>query len=100
MKELELKLDQESADALKMFATSMPAAVQDILRSTQLVVQAYQAVSDEVGPHSEDFKNMLLMIKAAQEKAADAINELPPKLLKTAEKIELYLAKKSEVSGN
>lgn len=60
----------------------------------------YQSVADRVGPHEQDFENMLLLIKSAQENAAEAITVLPSMLQKTADKIDAYNAARPTISGN
>lgn len=96
---MKLKLDTESAIALREFAEAMPLAIENITESTEKVVQVYQSVAEKVGPHNQDFYNMLILIKSAQETATEAIRELPPMLKNTADKIDAYVAENPSIVG-
>ncbi len=95
---MKLALNHESAAAMREFAASMPVAIENIVQSTEKVVQVYQSVAESVGPHNQDFYNMLMSIKTAQEVAAEAVEELPGKLNETADKIDAYVAANPSVS--
>lgn len=97
---MELALNTESAIALREFAQAMPLAIENITESTEKVVQVYQSVAEDVGPHNQDFYNMLLLIKSAQEAAAEAVQKLPTMLNNTADKIDAYVMAKSGIAGN
>ncbi len=85
-------LNKESAEALREFANSMPVTIDNIYESTQRLFRVYQTVSEQVGPHDQDFLAMLTLIKSAQEIAADALQILPGMLIRTADKIDEYIA--------
>ena len=89
---MKLALNAESSNALRTFAESMPFAIGNITQSTEKVCQVYRSVADSVGPHEQDFSNMLMNIKKAQEQAAEAVQSLPPMLKATADKIDAYIA--------
>lgn len=97
---MKLALNTESATALREFAEAMPLAVENITESTEKVVQIYQSVAENVGPHNQDFYNMLMLIKSAQENASEAIQALPVMLNATADKIDAYVATNPVISGN
>ena len=80
----------ENAKALQDLAKSMPVAVKNIADSTDRLLRTYQSYETYMGPHSEVFKIMFLCVKKAQEEAAGAIENLPPKLNNTARKIIEY----------
>lgn len=96
---MKLALNTESATALREFAESMPLAIENIVTATEKVVQVYQSVADTLGVHNQDFYEMLMHIKKAQENAADAIQTLPPILNTTADKIDAYVAAHPTVAG-
>ena len=52
----------------------------------------YQSIADTLGVHNQDFYDMLMLIKKAQEETADAIQVLPKMLTTTADKIDAYIA--------
>ncbi len=97
---MRLALNTESAIALREFAEAMPLAIENITESTEKVVQVYQSVAEDVGPHNQDFYNMLMLIKSTQEAAAEAVQALPPMLNATADKIDAYVAANPSVAGN
>lgn len=90
---MKLSLNTESANALRDLAESMPAAVQNIVESTLKVVSVYQSVSESLGVHRQNFYDLLMVIKLAQEKSTDAIEYLPKMLYATADKIDAYVAR-------
>lgn len=96
---MKLALNTQSAIALREFAESMPLAIENIVTATEKVVQVYQSVADTLGVHNQDFYEMLMHIKKAQENAADAIQTLPPMLNSTADKIDAYVATHPTVAG-
>lgn len=83
-------LSYEGARYLREWAEIMPIAIQNIIVATEKVISAYQSVSEEVGPHREDFYQMLINLKKAQETSVEALTVLPIKLRETAYKIEKY----------
>lgn len=95
---MKLALNTESATAMREFAQAMPLAIENITQSTERVVQVYQSVAETVGPHNQDFYNMLMLIKSAQENAAEAVQELPSMLNATADKIDAYVAANPSLS--
>lgn len=94
---LKLKLDYEGAAALREFASAMPLAISNIETGTEQIMRIYQSVADSVGPHEQDFRQMLLTIKKAQETAKDAVMVLPKMLNDTADKIDAYLAARPSI---
>lgn len=94
---LDLKIDNDGAAILREFAAAMPVALANIEESTERVLGIYQSVANSVGPHEQDFYDMLMTIKKAQEQARDAIMVLPKMLNQTADKIEAYVASRPSV---
>ena len=62
-------------------------------------MQVYQSVAESVGPHEQDFYDMLMLIKEAQEAASEAIEALPQMLINTADKIDVYISKNPNKLG-
>jgi hypothetical protein len=96
---MKLALNTESASAMREFAQVMPFALENIVQATEKVVQVYQSVAEDVGPHNQDFYDMIMLIKSAQENAAEAIEALPGMLAATADKIDAYIAANPAVTG-
>ena len=93
---MKLSINKESADALRIFAEAMPIAIENIAQSTGKLIQIYQSVADTFGLHTQDFHDMLIIIKKAQETATEAIQVLPPMLISTADEIDAYLAQAND----
>jgi DNA anti-recombination protein RmuC len=89
---MKLTLTYEGAQALREFAEAIPLAIENIRNETDALQNVYRSVSDRLGSHNQDFVDLLTHIQNAQKRAAEAISELPPKMLATAEKIEAYVA--------
>jgi hypothetical protein len=88
---LEIKLDYESVDALRVLAKALPQAVQNIGNSTDKIMKVYETVEEEIGPHSEEFKNILNNVKKSIVVSSEAVLKVPVVLERTADKIEDYL---------
>jgi len=97
---MKLALNQESASALRTFAEAMPFAIENIRQDTEKIIQVYQSVADSLGVHEQNFYDMLMIIKNAQEIAAEAIQILPPKMVLVADKIDAYVAAHPSVSAS
>ncbi|MGN0465512.1 MAG: hypothetical protein ACI4F9_04085 [Lachnospiraceae bacterium] len=95
---IQMYLCAEGVAALREFAQAIPVAVQNIQESTQKLLQVYSSVSDELGVHDSNFLEILQCVKRAQETAADAVQELPPKLEQTATNIEAYISAGSSLN--
>ena len=97
---MKLALNSKSSAALREFAQVMPLAMQNIVEETNKVFQVYQSVSETLGEHDQDFRDMLKSIQKAQEEAADAILALPPEMNRTADKIDAYIKKPASIPSN
>ena len=84
---------------MRDFAEAMPFAINNIVEETERLINVYNSVADQVGPHQQDFDTMMKMISKAQADAADAIEALPPKLKYTADKIDAFIAAHPEAVG-
>lgn len=89
---MKISLDMESANALYTLADQLPTAVNTIAEETIKLVQVYQSVSGSVGPHAEQFHQMLLSIRKAATEANDAIGALPAGMRSCADKIVAYVS--------
>jgi len=81
----------ESVVVLRTFADAIPRAVQGINESIERLVYTFFGVSDDLGEHAEDFKEMLMLIKNAGDEANEAFMFLPPKLNEAADRMDLYI---------
>ena len=97
MAKIKIKADPEGVMAVREFAATMPLAVSRIAEATDELKRVYDSVSDSVGVHEEDFRNLLMLIKSAQEKSTEAIEELPKKLYETAQRMETYISNRARI---
>ena len=72
---MKLEATPEGAAALREFAEAMPLAIENIRVSTEDLFGIYQSVAENVGPHEQDFRQMLATVKKAQEEASDSIQK-------------------------
>lgn len=89
---MKLTLTPEGAQALREFASAIPVAIDNIVTETDILINVYNSVSERLGEHNQDFSDLLMHIKKAQQNAAESILELPPKMKATAAKIDAYVA--------
>ena len=89
---MKLSLNHDSAEALRELAASMPAAVCNIVESTEKLISVYQSVSDTLGVHRQSFYELLKLIKQFQSEAVGAIELLPGKMNQTADLIDRYVS--------
>lgn len=94
MADKKLSLNHESAEALREFATVLPIAAENIQLAADKLYATYQSVADDLGEHGQDFDELLLRISKSQVTATDAIAALVPKMNKTADRIDAYVATK------
>lgn len=96
---MKIEMSKKGAQALRDFAEAMPLAINNIVEETQNLIAVYKSVSDQVGPHEQDFDTMIKLITKAQNDAVDAVNALPPRLRYTADKIDEFIATHPEAVG-
>ena len=92
MRAKDLSLNQESADALREFADQMPKAVQAVEGAAGELQDSFKNLQEGLGEHTEQFEDLIKFLNAACTKAQEPIAELPKVLIRTADKIEAYLA--------
>ena len=81
---------ENDADRLTKATKNMPIAMDNIVAETDNLLNVYNAVSEHLGKYNQDFSDILMHIKKAQQTAADAISELLSKTKEIATKIEAY----------
>lgn len=97
---LEIKLDRESVDALRILAKALPQALQNIGESTDKLLNVYETVEEDIGPHTEEFKLMLKNVKKSITTSSEAVLQVPRILERTADKIEDYLDSRPSSGGS
>lgn len=88
---MRLSINPESVSALREFAMKIPTVVDEVISETESLFATYNSVAEYAGPHKQEFLDMLLSVKKAQEMAAEALEELPYMLNSTADKMESYI---------
>ncbi len=92
MSNIKLTLTHQGAEALREYASALPIAVDDLREKTDILLNQFNNLEDELGVHKPDFNDMLTYIKKMQQSATNAIEVLVPKMLHTADKIDEYVA--------
>ena len=92
MADLGKLISQEGAEALRELAKAMPFAIGNISEATERMNRIYESVAEGLGVKQESFRETLVYVSAAKEKAAEALEYLPTELEKTAAEIENYIA--------
>ena len=88
---MKLGLNMESVTELRQLANAVPVTIENIVNDTQHLFQVYQSVSDSLGVHEEQFKELLRQIKKVQEDFSEDLKKIPQMLNETANKIEDYI---------
>ena len=88
---MKLALTTQGAESLRKLAKQLPTTLNEIGTATIKLFELYESLSDNLGEHSDLFKDLLLYVKQAIALASDAINELPPKMEITAQAIDAYV---------
>lgn len=89
--DLRLFLNKEGVCALRELGDMIPYTTNNIIVSTEKVIQVYQAVSENVGPHAGDFAEMLHYLKNFLDISIEPLEILQSGVYVTADKIEKYL---------
>lgn len=97
---MRLSISKESVSALREFANSIPKVMDNIEGSTENLLNIFKAVFETIGPHEQQFLELLQTVKSAQEKSIDAIRELPYMLNSTADKMESYINHGSSIGSS
>lgn len=97
---MRLSISKESASALREFANSMPKVMDNMENSTNNLLIIFNAVSESIGPHEQQFLELLETVRKAKEKSVDAIRELPYMLNSTADKMESYIGHGSSIGSS
>lgn len=92
-----LTINEQGSQALREFASALPLAIDNITAETETLINVYNSVAEKLGTHNQDFSDLLMYTKKAQQIAADAIAELPPKMEQTADKIDAYIASRPKI---
>lgn len=87
-----LDANEEGATALEEFAAALTLANANIATATKNVQNVCNQESDSLGVHANAFSDLLRDVADAQATAAEAIEELPPKMKISAALIRKYVA--------
>lgn len=88
---MKLSINEQSVTALRDYAAKIPQVYCELDDDIRHLLDVYNNVSDNVGPHGEMFGEMLLKIKSAEAISRESINELVYILKCTADKMESYI---------
>lgn len=88
---MKLSINKKSVDALRTFADTIPKVLNNMEDETERLLALYNSISEYIGPHSDEFEEMLLHIKRSKEISAESIEELSYMLKATADKMESFI---------
>lgn len=88
----ELKLDLESAQALRDLAGTLGRVFGEMEQSDATLIRTFEEVWDSLGIHAADIQQLINIATDAERSAREAASELPAMMVQTAEKIEAYVA--------
>ena len=89
--DLELSINIQSVDALREYADIILVVCDNLEEDIRKLIEIYNDVSENIGPHNESFESMLIGIKHVEELSAESIKELSYMLKCTADKMEAYI---------
>lgn len=88
---MKLSINEQSVSALRDYAEEIPRICNKLEEDIQRLLNVYNNVSENVGPHNDLFEEMILTIKRAEEISNESISELAYMLKCTADKMESYI---------
>lgn len=94
---IKLALTSMSVSELRTLASQLTTALANIDTATSTVNNAYQSVKDNVGPHADQFEDMINHVKGSQEKMNGCLEFMLPCILKTATEIENFVSRNINV---
>lgn len=97
---MKLSINQESVTALREYAASIPKIINDITEGMEQLSRTYVNVCENIGPHRDEFDEMVRTIQKFNNTSSQFIEEIPYMLNSTADKMESYIAHSSYASGS
>ena len=88
---MKLSINQESVTALREYAASIPKIINDIAEGMEQLSRTYVNVCENIGPHRDEFDEMVRTIQKFNTTSSQFIEELPYMLNSTADKMEAYM---------
>ena len=88
-----ISMTQESVDALKTLATSLPEATEMIKVAKTNLEASFEDKKECLGPHTNQIEEILDTISDAQESGHRGVVKLQTKLVKAATKLQAIINK-------
>lgn len=88
---MKIRMDEKGVETLRTFAEVMPKVLANLNDAMDTLMGKYHAVAEMIGPHAEQFLEMLRSIKRVEAICSADIEELSKKLDCTADLIESYI---------
>lgn len=88
---MKLSINQESVYALREYAEVIPKIISNISIGMEKLFSTYTNVIESIGPHRNQFEEMMYTIKVFNNTTSEFIEELPYMLNCTADKMESYI---------
>ena len=97
---MKLSINQESVIALREYATSIPEIINNIAEGMDQLTNTYMNVCESIGPHKDEFDEMVRTIQMFNTISSQFIEEIPYMLNSTADKMESYILHGSYAKGS
>lgn len=88
---MKLSISHESAEVLRVFAQVLPLVVDRIVQDVERLYAVSQSCADSLGPHAQEFTEMLLSVRRQQQYLENEVLQLSEMAKSTADKIDDYL---------
>lgn len=88
-----IELTPEGANELREWSKAIESVVARTMDATVKLFEEYESVSEEVGPHKEQFHQMLLYVKKFKENSEESLTFFKNGLNTTADAIDEYWKK-------
>lgn len=88
---MKLSINEQSVMALREYADKIPEICSKLEGDMLQLLYIYSNVSEDVGPHNDQFLAMLQRIKNAEKLSRESVKELAYMLNCTADKMESYI---------
>ena len=84
-------MSREGVIALRELGDRVTCSTQRLINSSEAVVSVFQSVEDTVGPHRNDFMDMLIHVKKYVELSKEELDYFSKGVYWTADKIDDFI---------
>lgn len=100
MAAIDITTDANGVEALRALAKACPTAGNAIVESAQKLKKAFDSYEEELGPHSDEMREIIISMAIFIENAKEPLETVSARLNKTADALETYIASGSIGGSN